>query len=163
MEAIIQLVIFVTLLCVGYFAGTWLERKHYRSIIDRERASLHVLSVPLKTLPGMEQATGSELVMGSVVVSIDYFKKIVANLRNLFGGRIGAYESVLDRGRREAVLRMKEEAMRRGYHAVLCVRVETSRLASSMKQGKGTAGVEILAFGTAVRLPEDSPYRKPVA
>lgn len=159
MEALIQLGVFVVLLCLGYFVGTFLERKHYTSIIAREQATLSVLSVPLKSLPGMEDCRGSELVMGSVVVSIDYFKRIVANLRNIFGGRIGAYESVLDRGRREAVLRMKEDAIKRGYDAVLCVRLETSRLASSMQQGKGTAGIEILAYGTAIKLPADSPFR----
>ena len=62
-----------------------------------------------------------------------------------------SYESLLDRGRREAILRLKEAAFERGYNAVINVRLETSRLASSNRKGEGTAGVEILAFGTAVK------------
>jgi uncharacterized protein YbjQ (UPF0145 family) len=47
---------------------------------------------------------------------------------------------------------MKEDAFARGYNAVINVRIETSRLASSNRKGEGTAGVAILAFGTALKL-----------
>ena len=52
----------------------------------------------------------AELVTGSVVISVDYFKRFVSFLRDIFGGRVGAYESLIDRARREAILRMKENA-----------------------------------------------------
>ena len=93
----------------------------------------------------------AQMVVGNVVISIDYFKRFLAGLRMLFGGRVSSYESLLDRARREAMLRMKEDAFERGYNAVINVRIETSRLASSSRKGEGTAGVEILAFGTAVK------------
>mgnify|MGYP002527674596 CR=1 FL=1 len=72
--------------------------------------------------------------------------------RAFVGGRITVFEPLLDRARREAVLRMKNAAQAGGYDAVINTRLETSRLASSGQNGKGTAGVEILAFGTAVKL-----------
>lgn len=159
MEFVIQISVFVVLLGLGYFVGGFKERQHLASLAARELASKNVLSVPLKTLPGLESSADSALVMGSVVVSIDYFKRVAGSLRNLVGGRIGAYESVLSRGRREAILRMKEDAVARGFDAVFCVRLETSRLASALQQGKGTAGVEVLAYGTAVKLPTGSPFR----
>ena len=74
----------------------------------------------------------------------------------LFGGRVKSYESLLDRARREALLRMKEEAVARGYAAVINVRLETTRMASSRRKGKATAGVEILAFGTGLELGRDA-------
>ena len=52
---------------------------------------------------------------------------------------------------REAVRRMKEQAIAGGYDAVVNVRLETSRMASAFGNGQGTAGIEILAFGTAIR------------
>ena len=136
-----------------------MERKHLASLTEREAASRGVLAVPMKTLPGLDAAADSALVMGSVVVSIDYFKRIAAALRGLIGGRIRSYETVLARGRREALLRMKADAVARGFDAVLCVRLETSRLANALQKGKGTAGVEVLAYGTAIKLPEGSPFR----
>ncbi|MFT6733724.1 MAG: hypothetical protein ACJAS9_001914 [Polaribacter sp.] len=40
---------------------------------------------------------------------MDYFKRFLAGLRNIFGGRVVTYESLVDRARREAILRMKEK------------------------------------------------------
>ena len=85
-------------------------------------------------------------------MSLDYFKRVIAGLRAIIGGRIKTYEPLLERARREALLRMLEEARRAGMDAVINVRLETSRLANSRGDGEGTAGVEMLAFGTAVTL-----------
>ena len=85
-------------------------------------------------------------------MSLDYFKRFLAGIRAIFGGRIKSYEPLLDRARREAILRMKEEALAKGYTAVINLRLDTSRLASATKDGKSTAGVEILAFGTGLKL-----------
>jgi uncharacterized protein YbjQ (UPF0145 family) len=92
------------------------------------------------------------MVTGSIVISLDYFKRVIAGLKGLVGGRITTYEPLLERARREALLRMIESAKAQGYDAVINVRLETSRLANSRGDGKGTAGVEMLAFGTAIKL-----------
>ncbi|MGQ0547496.1 MAG: YbjQ family protein, partial [Betaproteobacteria bacterium] len=55
-------------------------------------------------------APASRLVAGSVVIADDYFKSLLAGLYSFFGGPVRSYESLLDRARREAVLRMKAEA-----------------------------------------------------
>ena len=65
------------------------------------------------------------------------------------------FEPLLERARREALLRMKAIAHRRGYYTITNVRIETSPLASALGNGKGTAGVEILAFGTAIALSDE--------
>lgn len=140
------------LLLLGYFAGTYLERRHYVSIRRREQDLLKVPVVNFRSAPASWRIESSGLASGSVVVSVDYFKRFLAGLRILIGGRVKSYETLLDRGRREAVLRMKEQAVANGYDAVINVRLETSRLANA--NGQGTAGVEILAFGTAVKLRE---------
>ncbi len=138
------------LLLLGYFAGTYLERRHYISIRRREQDLLKVPVVNFRSVPPSWRVESSGLATGSVVVSVDYFKRFLAGLRILVGGRVKSYETLLDRGRREALLRMKEQAIANGYDAVINVRLETSRLANA--NGQGTAGVEILAFGTAVKL-----------
>jgi uncharacterized protein YbjQ (UPF0145 family) len=141
------------LLLIGtYFIGSAIEKLHYREIRVREMRSRRFPTVNFRTPPKSWNIVDSEMVLGNVVISIDYFKRFLAGLRMLFGGRVASYESLLDRARREAILRMKEDAFERGYNAVVNVRIETSRLASSNRKGEGTAGVEILAFGTAVKL-----------
>ena len=140
------------IMLIAYFIGSAIEKKHFANIRKREDA-LHGFPVlSFETLPEDWKAGSSELVSGSVVVSLDYFKRIIAGLRGIIGGRIKTYEPLLDRARREAMLRMAENAKSRGYNAVINVRLETSRLANSRRDGKGIAGIEMLAFGTAITL-----------
>ncbi len=150
----------LVLLLVGYFVGSYLEREHLASLREREQRFVGLQAVTMRDIADSAAATEVSMVMGSAVVSVDYFKRFLAGLRMFVGGRLGAYETVLDRGRREALLRMKEEAHRRGFDAVINVRLETARLAASRGDGKGTAGVEVLAFGTALKLPSDSPFAR---
>ena len=157
MEGIIHLGLTVGLLSTGYIVGHTLERRHFESLRARERQLSRVLAVTLRKMPGLSGAHEPRLVVGAVCVSIDYFKRFAAALRFLFGGRVVAYETVIDRARREAILRMKEQAMAMGYDAIICVRVETAQIASSRNDGKGTAGMEVVAYGTAVRYATTDP------
>jgi uncharacterized protein YbjQ (UPF0145 family) len=145
------------LLMAGLLAGTYaiggtLERRHFASIVAREHATRPVPCVTLRRMPPDWTSRRAGLVCGDTVVSIDYFKRVVAQLRGVVGGPIAAYESLLDRARREALLRMKADAERQGFHAVINVRLETSRIATARSDGKGTAGVAIVAYGTGVEL-----------
>ena len=138
-------------LMFAYFIGSLIERNHFRNIRKREDRYHGFPVVSFDTMPDDWRAGSSTLVTGSIVVSLDYFKRVIAGLRSLVGGRVKTYEPLLERARREALLRMIEDARRQGYDAIFNVRLETSRLANSRGDGKGTAGVEMLAFGTAVK------------
>jgi uncharacterized protein YbjQ (UPF0145 family) len=148
---LLDLGVALVLLAVGYFAGTLAEQSHYKSIRVRELRMRRMPTTNLRRPPAHWQVERAGLVAGSTVVSVDYFKRFLAQLRNLVGGRVRSYESLLDRGRREAVLRMKEEAAKAGFDAVINVRLETSSLSTPLRN-KGVAGVEVLAFGTALKL-----------
>ena len=87
-----------------------------------------------------------KLVTGSVVISVDYFKRILAGLRNIFGGQVSAYETLVDRARREAILRMKEKCPKATQ--LINLRIETSSISKGAKQQVGS--VEVLAYGTAI-------------
>jgi uncharacterized protein YbjQ (UPF0145 family) len=152
MEALIQLGITLAVLVFAYFVGSMIERRHFESLRGREARHREFPTVTFETLPEGWQVAASGLAVGSTVVSLDYFKRFLAGLRGIIGGRIKSYEPLLDRARREALLRMTEQAVADGYDAIFNVRLETSRLASSRGDGKGTSGVEMLAFGTAVKL-----------
>ncbi len=145
----LDLAIFFILLTMGYFAGRATENRHYKSILLREKASLRLPTVTSNMLPEVDQIAKSFLVSGSCVISIDYFKRILAGLRNIMGGRVTAYETLLDRARREAILRMKYEAL--GSHIIVNTRVETASIYSSTNQN-GIGSVEVFAYGTAIKL-----------
>jgi uncharacterized protein YbjQ (UPF0145 family) len=142
----------ILLLLTAYFMGTYIENRHFRHIRKRESEYREYPVVTFETMPDDWNAGESTMVTGSIVVSLDYFKRVIAGLRAIVGGRVKTYEPLLDRARREALLRMIESAREQGFDAIFNVRLETSRLANSRGDGNGTAGVEMLAFGTAVKL-----------
>lgn len=148
MDLIIQLLIFLLLLGLGYFFGRRAERKHYESIFQEEERLANIVVLTERLPPPQFLRHDTQLVMGSVVISVDYFKTVIAGLRNLVGGNITAYESLLDRGRREAIVRMQAEADSLGADAVINMKFETSRISGNA--GKGLGSIEVLAYGTAL-------------
>lgn len=141
-----ELILVMTLLVIAYFIGGHREKRHYRSIIEREH-QLNVLpAVSTKTIP--QGHYEQQLVMGNVTISVDYFKRFLATLHAFFGGRVTSYETLLDRARREALLRMKESAQQHNAELVLNVRYETSSIYKG--SGRSVGSVEVLAYGTAL-------------
>lgn len=145
MEQLIYVAVFVTL---GYFFGRRAEKKHFASLIEREQ-KMNQLPAMASRMPPQDGNYDQILVSGSVVIANDYFKTFVAGLRNLFGGKLTTYESLLDRARREALLRMKEEAARLGAELVFNVKYETSNI--SGQSSKKPPIIEAHAYGTALR------------
>lgn len=151
MDAILSnldLVFFALLFLVGYFAGRWNERRHYDSIRRRERELAGVLIFTSRVPPPTTARVDTGMVSGSAVISEDFFKGVLAGLYSFFGGRIRSYESLLDRARREAVLRMKADARTRGARMVVNVKFQTFAIG-----GRGQdslKGVEMLVYGTAL-------------
>lgn len=154
MEAYLDIIIFFVLLGLGYFIGTSREKRHYRSIIKRESQLQSMPIIASKKLPYEFLPCQTQLVSGNVVISVDYFKKFVAGLRSIVGGRMATYESLIDRARREAVLRMKKNAKKLNADYVFNIKMETSSISKGAKNSIGS--VEVLAYGTAVMI-EKSP------
>ena len=144
----LNLGVILVALILGYSFGRVAEKRHYRSILRREAMFSDLIVITTKTLPESAIPPTTRLVMGNVVISVDYFKKFVAGLRMMFGGRVHTYESLLDRGRREALLRMQERARKLGANMIFNVRLETSSIS---KGARGSVGsVEVLCYGTAI-------------
>ena len=148
----IDLIIFVVFVATTYFIGTAVEKHHYKSIADREAQRLFLPVVTGRGSHFLRQdgkVEKAQIVHGSVVISIDYFKRILAALRNIVGGEVSSYETLIDRARREAILRMKE--MAQGADIILNLRIETAMIGQSADQRKQLGSIEVLAYGTAVK------------
>jgi len=142
-----SLIIFFILLAVGFFFGRMNEARHFRTLQKREAELAHIIVSNIKQVPdGMRT---SEFVSGNMVVSVDYFKRIIAGLRGLVGGRINSYTSLIERARREAVVRMKLEAAEQGMTHISNLRIETASVYKNAKTGIGS--IEAYAYGTALR------------
>jgi len=135
------------LLLIGLFFGARAQKSHVADMERREAELADIILTNFKTLPASHQPP--VLVTGSVVIAFDYFRQFVAKIIMFFGGRITMYETMLDRARREATLRLLEQAKAAGAREVHNVRYEFSRVGSAAQHGPG-GGAEMLAYGTAV-------------
>ncbi|AFY69483.1 protein of unknown function DUF74 [Thalassoporum mexicanum PCC 7367] len=150
MEDLIGLIFLVVIVAIGFFAGTFNEKRHYADIKKRERQTLHLPCVNFGAKQALPPANEAHVFVGCVVVANDAFKTFMGGLINIFGGRITVYESLLDRGRREAMLRMKEEAIAWGATQIFNVRYETSDI-NSQQGDQGAPIIEIMVYGTGIK------------
>ena len=137
------------LIITGFFIGAWVERRHFRRIRKREGELRDILAFAIRRAPDDLVLSAPHLVAGSAVISVDYFKRFAAGLRGLIGGRIGSYESLYERARREALIRMKQTARQAGSTILLNVKLDTTRIYAGSRNA--TVSVEAIAYGTAYR------------
>ncbi|MBT8183867.1 MAG: YbjQ family protein [Eudoraea sp.] len=93
---------------------------------------------------GKEIAETLGTVRGSTVRARNLGRDVFAGLKNLVGGEISEYTSLLADAREQAISRMLSDAERLGADAIVTVRFNTSQV----MQG----AAEMLAYGTAVKL-----------
>ena len=123
------------------------EARHFRSLEQREADLAYITVSNTKQIPDGMQVC--EFVSGNVVISIDYFKRIIAGIRTLFGGRINSYTTLVERARREAVLRMKQQAADHNMVHISNLRLETASVFKNAKTNIGS--LEVYAYGTALK------------
>lgn len=145
-----ELFLVLFLLALGYSVGSWRERKHFQSLELREGQYADIVVCNLRVVPDTESVKRALLVSGGAVIATDYFKSFAAYLRNIIGGEMKTYETLMDRARREATLRMLAEARQAGASEVWNVRYETSNINSARGRNSLGTSVELFAFGTAI-------------
>jgi len=152
----IEFGIFIVLILLGLFVGGWSERSHFRHL---ERRELETKSFPVTQIKSFIQAKPDGkppmMVVTEVVIASDYFKTFAAGLRNLFGGEVKTFERMMERARREANLRLIEQAQQHGYSALCNVRINTANVAGM--SSKANAMATILGWATAyeINLPAE--------
>ena len=86
------------------------------------------------------------IVTGEVIVGANIFKDLFAGIRDIVGGRAGAYEQTLRDARREAFAELESEARRVGADAVIGVDIDYEVV------GQGGSMLMVSVSGTAVKL-----------
>ncbi|AUX88851.1 YbjQ family protein [Acinetobacter variabilis] len=139
---IIQIVIFAILFSVGFGFGRYNERKHLQYLDEQEQRLAYIR---VNNSRFNESTFPGHMISSNVVISHDYFKYAIANVQNMLGGRLTSYESVVERARREAIVRLKLEAEKMGADQIMGIRLSTTEL--GMQGGM----VEVFAYGTAIQ------------
>jgi len=86
------------------------------------------------------------IVTGEVIVGANIFKDLFAGIRDIVGGRAGAYESTLRDARREAFAELESEAKRLGANAVVGIDIDYEVV------GQGGTMLMVSVSGTAVKV-----------
>ncbi len=154
---LINLSVFIGLLLIGYFVGGIVEKRHFKSILEREEKLLYFPVINLAPRRLVEigedlQIENCFFVSGLVVIGEDYFKRILGFLANFFGGRLLSHESLLDRARREAILRLKEKAISQGADMVVNLQLQYLSINKETDSQNANNSVEIMAYGTALKV-----------
>ncbi|MBH1971183.1 YbjQ family protein [Moraxellaceae bacterium AER2_44_116] len=154
MAAVIKLAIFLLFVVIGYFRGRHNERVHLRSLKEEELTVKNILVFATRypqRIPNTRQ--DPMLVAGSAVIGSDYFRFLLGGLRKFVGGNYSVYEDLIHRGRRQAIVRMKQAAKAQNASMIFNVKFETTQI-SNPRQGEAPQ-VEVLAYGTAFVTAQD--------
>ena len=91
------------------------------------------------------------MLMANVVMSPSWVQMWIGGIMSLFGGQINVFTKVVDWARREAQQRLREKVAEEGFDEVINMRIETTMLTTTRGGKDKTSGVEILAYGTAIK------------
>ena len=136
--------------------GTWLAHLRVNSsrrkyLEEQEKYfRKRLLQTNLKTFPPGKYSN-PVLVSGSAVIANNYFVSFAAGFKQMFGGEMKGYTRMCSDARRLATVRLLQEAEAAGANAVFNIRYETATIISANNQ-KQSGGVELIAYGTAVRM-----------
>jgi uncharacterized protein YbjQ (UPF0145 family) len=97
------------------------------------------------TIPGRDILESKGVVFGEAILGTNVFRDIMASVRDVVGGRSGAYESKLREGRQIAINEMIQEALGMGADAVIGIDVDYESMGQNMM-------MMVCASGTAVKL-----------
>jgi uncharacterized protein YbjQ (UPF0145 family) len=103
-----------------------------------------MLIATTEAIAGRRIAETLGMARGSTVRAKHIGTDIVAGLKNLVGGEMRGYSSLMAGAREQALDRMVAQAREMGAHAIVSMRFETAQVMGG--------AAEIVAYGTAVRL-----------
>lgn len=151
------------LILLGLVAGKIAEQNHLRDLARREAGLREMLVTDVRGFdPAVDRSQTPTMVVAEAIISTDYLKSFLARLRNIFGGEVKSFLTLIQRARREALLRIMEQARDRGYNAICNARLETADigLSTGAQAQRGATMSAIIASGTAYRRgTSDHPYR----
>jgi len=140
------------IIVVALVTGQIIEANHLRSL-DRREAELGAIGISnLDPVHADNEVDVVGYVDGQAVIAADRFKMFLTSFRKIFGGEMRSLVTVMARARREAVVRMLEDARARGADQVWNMRIETSSIARGDRSHPMAAMAEVHAYGTAVKL-----------
>lgn len=117
--------------------------------------AIDITVVTTNYVPGMRIKSVLGPAFGVVVRSRGLGGNLAAGLRTIVGGEINEYTKMLSEAREHAIQRLVDSAKGMGANAVVAMDFDSSDLGQNM--------TEVVAYGTAVTVEEDTGKADPVS
>ncbi len=105
-----------------------------------------MITTTTPTVEGKKIVQYLGIVNGEAIMGANLFRDLFAGIRDIVGGRSGAYEKELSEARQLALQEMEAVAMQRGANAIVGVDLDYEVL------GAGNGMLMVTASGTAVKV-----------
>lgn len=105
-----------------------------------------MLVTTTNTIEGHKIISYRGLVAGETILGANIFRDLFASIRDIVGGRSGAYEQVLADARQTAIAELTDQAANLGANAVIAVDIDYETV------GKNGSMLMVTAAGTAVKV-----------
>ena len=146
-----EFIIWIAIFLCCFSLGIIIEHFHIKDIRKREiklyKSPYITFSKNINTHKKVKKA---QLVASTVVLGADLLRVVFAKFINFFGGNISLYEKIADRARREAILRVREQANKMQADIVVNIKIETIRL-NSIDDHNSQPRLSVLVSGTAIQ------------
>lgn len=131
---------------VGEDVSSTTERRKAEAEADaQDREAAKNLPVTTETFVGDVERLG--VVATEVVLGMNIFKDVLANVRDIFGGRSGAVQDTLEEARTLAFEDLKFKAVKLGADAVIAVDIDYH----SISTGSAVNMMMVSVSGTAIK------------
>jgi uncharacterized protein YbjQ (UPF0145 family) len=118
------------------------ESKMRRNTADERRKAMQMPVTTTFTIEGFQIREYKGVVRGIIVRSPTIAQGIMGGLKNIIGGKIGAYTQMCEQARQQAYELLVQHAQEVGANAVMGLRYDASDV--------GDSATEVLCYGTAV-------------
>jgi uncharacterized protein YbjQ (UPF0145 family) len=105
-----------------------------------------MLITTTSTLDGRSIHEYHGIVSGEVILGANIFKDFFASVRDIVGGRSGAYEQELRKAKEIAIHEMEQQALAKGANAIIGVDIDYESVGGANRGGM----LMVSATGTAV-------------
>ncbi|MCH2174973.1 MAG: YbjQ family protein [Lentisphaeria bacterium] len=137
---------FLTLVA-GFIVNRVISNLHLKKLNARESRLKHIMVSQQRHTPSNLLIESGMIVTSEVVLSVGYFRSWIAGWIQLVGGNISGYEDVMQRARREAIVRVMEQAHQANAPFVWNLRIE----AVDLYLKKGGRCLAVIVTGTAMK------------
>ncbi|MBK9732718.1 MAG: heavy metal-binding domain-containing protein [Chitinophagaceae bacterium] len=100
------------------------------------------------TTPHIEGKTITDylgVISAQTIIGANFFKDILGGLTDIFGGRSGTYEKVLEEAKESAMIELEQKAASMGANAVVGIDLDFETV------GANGSMLMVIATGTAIR------------